>query len=169
MLPPVQMASLYGPNSGPRTAVVGWVGTSSDNGQMISDDLARAIRDAGVRWEPASGDRFRIDKRALTEEIFTVSDMVIEEHRHETGNFFGFNGTTEWALDSVPTVDTLWLPREDQLRELLGGAFDSLTREGDQYVVAAHVEGHEQITGRGSAAADAYAQALLTLVGMSVS
>lgn len=137
---------------------------------MISDDLARALRDAGVRWEPASGDRFRIEKQALTEEIFTVSDMVIEEHRHEHGNFFGFNGTTEWALDSVPTADTLWLPREDQLRELLGKAFVSLAREesGD-YQVIAQVEGHAAITGRAADAADAYATALLELVGLSVS
>lgn len=136
---------------------------------MISDDLARALRDAGVRWEPASGDRFRIDKQALTEEVFTVSDMVIEEHRHDQGNFFGFNGTTEWALDSVPTADTLWLPREDQLRELLGAAFISLARDGEEYLVTAQVYGHEPITGRGTDAADAYALALLELVGLAVS
>ena len=135
---------------------------------MISDDLARALRDAGVRWYPASGDRFRIEKQALTEEVFTVSDMVIEEHRHEQGNFFGFNGTTEWALDSVPTADTLWLPREDQLRELLGAAFVSLTRGGDAFLVTAQVAGHEPITGRASDAADAYALALLDLVGLAV-
>ena len=136
---------------------------------MISDDLARSLRDAGVRWEPASGDRFRIDKQALTEEIFTVSDMVIEEHRHDQGNFFGFNGTTEWALDSVPTADTLWLPREDQLRELLGAAFISLARDEEGYLVTAQVPGHEPITGRGRDAADAYALALLDLVSLAVS
>jgi len=136
---------------------------------MISDELARALRDAGVRWEPASGDRFRIDKQALTGETFTVSEMVIEEHRHEQGNFFGFNGTTEWALDSVPTADTLWLPREDQLRELLGAAFVSLSRDGAQYLVTAQVEGHEPIAGRADHAADAYALALLELVSLAVS
>ena len=135
---------------------------------MISDDLARALRDAGVRWHPASGDRFRIEKQALTEEIFTVSDMVIEEHRHEQGNFFGFNGTTEWALDSVPTSDTLWLPREDQLRDLIGTAFVSLTRRAESFAVTAEVAGHERIVGEGSDAADAYARALLDLVALSV-
>ncbi len=40
----------------------------------------------------------------------------------------GFNGTTEWALDSVALEDALWLPREDQLRELLRGTFRSLER-----------------------------------------
>lgn len=136
---------------------------------MISDELARALREAGVRWHPASGDRFRIEKQALTEEIFTVSDMVIEEHRHEQGNFFGFNGTTEWALDSVPTSDTLWLPREDQLRDLIGSAFVSLTRENGTFTVTAAVEGHHELVGTGSDAADAYARALLDLVALSSS
>lgn len=138
-----------------------------DTGQMISDELARALRGAGVRWQPTSGDRFRIEKEALTEEVFTVSDMVIEEHKHEHGSFFGFNGTTEWALDSVPTADTLWLPREDQIRELLGAAFTSLSREGEEFVVTAQVAGHE-IVGRAPDAADAYALALLDLVALSV-
>jgi len=135
---------------------------------MISDELARALRDAGVRWHPTSGDRFRIEKQALTEEVFTVSDMVVEEHQHEHGSFFGFNGTTEWALDSVPTSDTLWLPREDQLRDLLGGAFVSLVRADGEYVVTAQVAGHEPIVGRAADPADAYALALLDLVGLAV-
>lgn len=134
---------------------------------MISDELATALQSAGMRWSPVSGDRFRIRKQALTEEVFTVSDMVIEEHRHESGSFFGFNGTTEWALDSVPTADTLWLPREDQLRELLGTSFVSLARDGDTFVVTAHVAGHEQIAVRATDAADAYAMALLDLVALS--
>jgi len=135
---------------------------------MISNELARALRDAGVRWHPASGDRFRIEKQALTDEIFTVSDMVIEEHAHEQGSYFGFNGTTEWALDSVPTSDTLWLPREDQLRDLLGTAFVSLSREGDTFTVTAAVAGHGTLTGTGTDAADAYALALLDLVALAV-
>ncbi|MFV0426088.1 MAG: pilus assembly protein CpaE [Beutenbergiaceae bacterium] len=134
---------------------------------MISDDLALALRESGVRWQPNSGDRFRIMKQALTEEIFTVSDMVIEEHHHEGGNFFGFNGTTEWALDSVPSSDTLWLPREDQLRTLLGGAFRSLTAGEDAYVVVAFVAGHAPIQAAAADVADAYALAVLELVRLS--
>ena len=134
---------------------------------MISDELARALREAGVRWTPQSGDRFRIDQEALSEETFTVSEMVIEAYHHEQGDYFGFNGTTEWALDSVPAADTLWLPREDQLRDLLGAAFVSLTRDGEDYLVAAEVTGHEPITGRAAEPADAYALALLDLVALA--
>lgn len=140
---------------------------------MISDELARALQAAGVRWDPRSGDRFKIAKEALTEQVFTVSDMVIEEHRHEQGNYLGFNGTTEWALDSVPTADTLWLPREDQLRDLLGTAFVSLERREQEYAVTAQVHGygaeeHAPIVGTAATAADAYARALLDLVVLSI-
>lgn len=136
---------------------------------MISDELARALRDAGVRWQPTSGDRFRIDMDALSGEAFTVSEMVVEEHRDSKGSYFGFNGTTEWALDSVATEDTLWLPREDQLRELLGAAFVALQRTEGGYTVQAQVEGQEPIAGTAADPADAYALALLDLVSLSVS
>ena len=42
----------------------------------------------------------------------------------------GFNGTTEWALDSVTLDQALWLPREDQLRELLGDRLEAVRRLG---------------------------------------
>lgn len=102
---------------------------------MISTSLARQLRDAGLRWKPASGDRFQIDRAELDGDVFTVSDLTIEPHEYATGTVLGFNGTTEWALDSVAVEDALWLPREDQLRNLLRGAFLRLERDGDDYRV----------------------------------
>lgn len=93
---------------------------------MISQHLAQALRDAGVRWSPAAGDRFVIPQPELDGEVFTLSEMTIEAREYPTGTILGFNGTTEWALDSVAQDDALWLPREDQLRELLGRTFVSL-------------------------------------------
>lgn len=95
---------------------------------MISTELARALRTAGLRWQPAPGDRFQIDRGEFRGEVFTVSEMTIEVHEHPGGRSFGFNGTTEWALDSVDEVDTLWLPSEAQLRERLGSSFRALER-----------------------------------------
>ncbi|HEU0206705.1 MAG TPA: pilus assembly protein CpaE [Pseudolysinimonas sp.] len=95
---------------------------------MISTDLARELRDAGLVWTPASGDSFQIALADFEGDVFTVSDMTIEAHRYPSGTVLGFNGTTEWALDSVALDDALWLPREDQLRELLRGTFRSLER-----------------------------------------
>ena len=95
---------------------------------MITVDLALRLRDAGLRWRPASGDRFAVLSPEMYGEVFTISEMTIEAHTYPTGTILGFNGTTEWALDSVAQEDALWLPREDQLRDLLGGTFRSLAR-----------------------------------------
>jgi hypothetical protein len=95
--------------------------------ERISAELARALRDSGLVWRPAAGDAFVIDRVEADDEIFILSDMTVEAHHFPTGTELGFNGTTEWALDSVPLEDALWLPQEHQLRELLGVAFVSLT------------------------------------------
>ncbi|MEO7069235.1 MAG: hypothetical protein ABI131_01950 [Nostocoides sp.] len=96
---------------------------------MISVDLARQLLGAGVLWQPEPGDRFVIDKEGLTGEVFWVSDLTIELHHWGDTSVLGFNGTTEWALDSVDLDQALWLPREDQLRELLGDRLDTLRRD----------------------------------------
>jgi hypothetical protein len=93
-------------------------------------------------------------------EVFTVSEMTAEVHEFPSGTLIGFNGTTEWALDSVSIDETLWLPREDQLRELLGSAFGGL---GAGYVVMVRIDGSER-TFESPDAADAYARALLALL-----
>jgi hypothetical protein len=98
---------------------------------MIAIERAERLRAAGLRWTPRSGDRFVIDRPALAGEVFTISEMTIEAHDYPTGTVLGFNGTTEWALDSVTQDDAVWLPREDQLRDLLGGTFRSLARALD--------------------------------------
>lgn len=130
---------------------------------MISTDLARRLRDAGLRWRPASGDRFQIDRAELDADIFTISELTVEAHEYPTGTILGFNGTTEWALDSVEVDDTLWLPREDQLRDLLRGAFRRLDRTSDGYRVTYLLDGHERVAVSISAP-EAYGLALLALL-----
>ncbi|MDY0915016.1 hypothetical protein [Rathayibacter festucae] len=134
---------------------------------MISFELARALRTAGLRWAPVTGDRFRIEREGFDGDVFTVSDMTIEAHEYETGTVLGFNGTTEWALDSVALDDSLWLPREDQLRELLRGTFRSLRRVADggpvRFAVTAELGGEERVF-EDEIAENAYAEALLALI-----
>ena len=137
------------------------------NVQMISAKLAHDLRTAGVRWSPLSGDFFMITHEGFEGDVFVVSDMTIESHEFETGTILGFNGTTEWALDSVALEDALWLPREDQLRGLLGGCFDSLARSGEGYTVGLVVNG-ERSEWDAVEPADAYAAALLRLVSTTV-
>ena len=68
---------------------------------MISRELAVALREAGVRWTPATGDRFSLVDPAFESDTFTLSDMTIEAQGPPEARVLGFNGTTEWALDSV--------------------------------------------------------------------
>lgn len=130
---------------------------------MISTDLARELRAAGLVWHPASGDRFQLDEPEFDADVFTVSEMTIEARSYPTGTILAFNGTTEWALDSVALEDALWLPREDQLRELLRGAFRSLTRLSDTHRVEISFAG-EQVALEHPQPEDAYALALLTVL-----
>src|SRR5690625_5194546 len=134
---------------------------------MISDLLAHELRNSGVRWHPAPGDRFRIQTEALSEDVFILSHMVIEPRTYPTGTVLGFNGTTEWALDSVAKEDALWLPREDQLRELLGGTFVALESAAGGYRVRTTARGAEHAFAA-DRPADAYAQALHALVHRAV-
>jgi len=134
---------------------------------MITTELARGLRDHGLAWHPASGDVFVIDTGEFDGETFTVSDMTIEPHEFDTGTILGFNGTTEWALDSVAVENALWLPREDQLRVLLGGTFVSLTRTDDGGFVVETARDGAHSRFEASDAETAYARAVLTLIGQA--
>ena len=108
---------------------------------MISVELATTLKGAGLVWKPTSGDRFTLITGAFDGEVFTLSDMVVEAQESRTGTVLGFNGTTEWALDATEATDALWLPREDQLRVLLGSSFRTLERVDGGYRVTAVLPG----------------------------
>ncbi|HWM58123.1 MAG TPA: hypothetical protein VNO83_09825 [Pseudonocardia sp.] len=130
---------------------------------MISIELALRLQAAGLQWTPASGDRFVITGVDMDADVFVVSELTIDVHQAPTGSLIRFNGTTEWALDSVQQDDTVWLPREGQLREALGARFRRLEPVGDGYAV---------VVGRGGRderhvdvdAERAYARALLAIL-----
>jgi hypothetical protein len=130
---------------------------------MISIALARALRDSGLVWHPTVGDAFCIDRIEADADVFYLSDLTVEAHEFSTGTVLGFNGTTEWALDSVAIEDTLWLPSETQLRRLLGAAFDGLEHRDLAFGVRARI-GDELRDFIADAAEDAYARALLALL-----
>jgi hypothetical protein len=132
---------------------------------MISVGLARRLRDGGLRWEPAAGDRFVVIDRGMDDEVFTLAEMTVEVHDIPgAGRLLGFNGTTEWALDSVQASDALWLPAEGQLRDRLGGTFRALRRTiDDRYEVELDITGRPFVSGDADAA-EAYGHALLHLI-----
>lgn len=155
-------------------------------------DLAAALRRAGLRWHPTAGDRFVVTDGTLDGDVFTVSDMVVELIGENTGGqVLGFNGTTEWALDSVPVEAALWLPREGQLRRLLGSTFRRLEADDDGYRVTVALTEPAVEPGRpspagagpstsggaadpgeqsftGSTAVESYGRALLHLIGRAL-
>jgi hypothetical protein len=112
---------------------------------VISLDLARRLRSAGLPWSPEKGDRFVVPDRDMDADVFVISEMVVEVRDVPAGRILAFNGTTEWALDSIDASTVVWMPREQQLRDLLGDAFVSLERlavEGaDGFAVTVTVDG----------------------------
>jgi hypothetical protein len=133
---------------------------------VITVELAWRLRDAGLEWTPASGDRFIVPDRDLDEHVFVVSEMTIETQQLATGGIVRFNGTTEWALDSIGQDEVVWLPRETQLRSLLGDRFARLEAVPDGFVVVLQ---DGQYDGQGARHADidaerAYARALLAVL-----
>ena len=127
---------------------------------MITVELARELRAAGLRWVPASGDRFVVADRGMDDQVFVLSEMTVEVRSFATGPVIAFNGTTEWALDSLDQDDALWLPAEDQLRDWLGASFLRLEREADGFTVVL-AEGGAEVRATGHDPVSAYAQAVL--------
>ena len=102
---------------------------------MITRELAVELAVRGLAWQPATGDRFHIPDRDLDDEVFVVSGMSVEVSDLPSGTEMRFNGTVEWALDSIAQKEVVWLPREDQLREALGDRFRRLESVTGGYAV----------------------------------
>lgn len=108
---------------------------------MLTAELAGELLSVGMLWTPRPGDRFVVPVGEMSGEVFYISEMTIEVHSRPGGRVLGFNGTTEWALDSLALNDVVWLPREEQLRDELGERFVSLTRTPEGWSVLTIVAG----------------------------
>jgi hypothetical protein len=135
---------------------------------MISIELAVRLRDAGLAWLPAEGDRFNIPYEGLEDHVFSISEMTVGFGEVPGGRQISFNGAVEWALDSIMERDVVWLPAEAQLRDRLGAAFQSLSRHGNRYRCTVRVD-DEVRTFEADAPADAYGVALLHLLDKETS
>jgi hypothetical protein len=127
---------------------------------VITIEQAGRLRKAGVLWAPAAGDRFVVPDRDMDDDVFVVSDMTVEVHDYQGSKVIGFNGTTEWALDSIEQREVIWLPREEQLRALLGDHFTSLEAVPGGYRVNLTDSTHSA-----EDAEEAYAKAVIHLLG----
>lgn len=100
-----------------------------------------------------------VPDRDMDDDVFVVSDMTVEVHDYPGGKVIGFNGTTEWALDSIEQREVIWMPREEQLRALLGPQFVRLEAVPGGYAV--HLTDGRHVA---DDAEQAYAGALLDLL-----
>ena len=137
------------------------------NGDMITLELARRLREAGLAWDPRAGDRFVVPDREMDDDVFVISEMVVESQEIPTGRVLKFNGTTEWALDSIDESEVIWLPREEQLRDMLGPNFIRLESALEEVggFVAVIASGDTEERHADIDAERAYARALLSLLG----
>lgn len=133
---------------------------------LVPTDLARRLKMLGLVWNPKLGDRFMVPDRNLDDHVFALSDMVVEM-RNSIGGLpeLAFNGTVEWALDSIMTTEVVWLPTEADIRVALGDAFIALYAEDPGYVCVARVDDDPR-SFPASTAAEAYARALAELLDM---
>lgn len=126
----------------------------------LSIALARRLCEVGLPWHPEPGDRFLIPDRGLDDRLFAISDMVVEVRDRIGDRELAFNGTVEWALDSILKDEVVWVPTEGQLRDLLGSYFIALYSDEAGYACVARVAG-DPVTFTAPTASDAYAKALL--------
>ncbi len=131
---------------------------------LVSVSLARRLKALGLEWKPRIGDRFMVPDRHLDDHVFALSDMVVEM-RDSIGGIpeLAFNGTVEWALDSIIQSEVVWLPTETDARDALGTAFIALYAEADEFVCVARID-DAPTSFTGASAAEAYATALVALL-----
>ena len=130
---------------------------------MITFELAKKLDRAGLEWLPRDGDQFMIPGHNLDGQVFSMSSMTVDTRDEVGGRVITFNGTVEWALDSVLEEDVLWLPSESQLRDRLGSTFRALEAVEDGYRCTVLVGNDSQLF-EGATPADAYGEALLELL-----
>ena len=93
---------------------------------MISLELSRKLKHAGLEWFPGLNDFFAIPDRGMDQRIFVISDMFSNIEYLKGAQVVAFQGASEWALDYLVTSEVVWLPTETQLREIL---ISNLTQE----------------------------------------
>lgn len=134
---------------------------------MISLRTAQALRNAGLRWEPAQLDFFAIPMAGFENQVFVISNMTVMAEAIRDRLAITFHGSVEWALDHVWAGEVIWLPREEQLRELLeehllGEQQPALTLETSRYGYRCTIVFRNTLTAfEAFEASEAYAAALL--------
>ena len=135
---------------------------------MISSELARRLKQAGLAWQPAERDFFMMPEHNLDDQIFVVSGLPALVQNFHSEMSITFHGSIEWALDYVLLSEAVWLPSETQMRGLLANAIGAdaplrldRTAAGYRLQVAS---GADLLEFEATDAEDAYALALLQVL-----
>ncbi|MCC7360590.1 MAG: hypothetical protein IT317_14010 [Anaerolineales bacterium] len=137
---------------------------------MIALETAKALRAAGLRWEPAEFDMFAVPDRDLEETPFVINDLPAHMGRLQGIPVMTFDGSAEWALDYIAAGEVVWLPSEEQLRWQLMARLAAdpayrlslaATGAGCRLTTTAHGATREY---EAAEAGEAYAAALLALL-----
>jgi len=134
---------------------------------MISLDTAKKLKQAGLVWIPSLHDFFAVPERSLDDKLFVISDLLVTIEQLQGMQVVSFQGASEWALDYLVTADTVWVPREDQLRQALEAALLSEGTEEMELVSGLNGScctiafGGERLAFRAPDAGEAYSLALL--------
>jgi hypothetical protein len=86
---------------------------------MLSVSTASALRAAGLDWTPRTLDFFAIPAPGFEDQVFVINNMTIMAEPISGRLAITFHGSVEWALDHLWAGEVVWIPREDQLREML--------------------------------------------------
>jgi hypothetical protein len=133
---------------------------------MISIGLALELKSAGLVWRTTNYDFFAIPDRGFDDRVFVLADMMAYTELVQGWPVVAFHGTAEWALDYILTSEVVWVPTEEQLREILVLQLDreseplTLSLRADGYHCSINFRG-ERLTYSAATAGEAYALALL--------
>ncbi len=131
---------------------------------MISVQLAKNLRAAGLNWHPRPFDFFHIPDRDLDHRKFVIADLSVDIQTLADGiAAITFNGAVEWSLDYILQQDVVWLPTESQIREALGALTRSLERTDRGWKCTIAISDGSE-SHHASSASDAYGLAALSLL-----
>ena len=137
---------------------------------MITLDLARQLKTAGLRWQSNIHDFFAIPDRGMDDKLFVLTDVMSQMETLKGWPAVTFHGTSEWALDYIFKVEVIWMPTETQLRQLIEERLQSedelilqLSRTNKGYRCEI-MQDNLPYFFTASTASDAYGQALLHLL-----
>lgn len=138
---------------------------------MLTLRTAQALRQAGLTWSPQPLDFFAIPLAGFEDQVFVINNMTIMAEPIRGKLAITFHGTVEWALDHVWVGEVVWIPREDQLRDMLeerlvGEPQPALVLSTSQlgYCCDISFQG-QQLSFEAFLANEAYAAALLHVLG----